>query len=58
MWYFPAMPKPKARTDLNQSERILALARQLADNAHAGIPYGDLLAELIGARRYELTGRL
>ena len=52
------MPKPKARTDLNQSERILALARQLADNAHAGIPYGDLLAELVGARRFEVHGHL
>jgi hypothetical protein len=52
------MPKPIAQLDLNQSERILALARQLADNAHAGIPYGDLLAELVGARRIEVQGHL
>ena len=38
------------------SIRITALARQLADNAHAGIPYGDILAELIGARQVELHG--
>lgn len=58
MWYLPAMPKPKAQLNFNQSERILALARQLAQNAEDGIPYGHLVAELIRARRIEVQGHL
>jgi hypothetical protein len=41
---------------LSTQTRILALARQLADNSIAGQPYTDELLELRRARLLELNG--
>jgi len=48
----------KRAIEVTPSERILIIARQIADNAATGKAYRELIVELIIARRVEVEGHL